>query len=118
MYAKLMAVPRLSNIERQILVLDHMLDLFPHSECKQNDEVHEKNRPEDRDIKDREKGKEQRQERGSCRIEPELKLGQSPYERTEFFLCVLWLFTTFLKRRGLQLLLKGWIEFWSEECKE
>lgn len=44
-------VARLAQGEGQVFVLDHMLDLSLHGDTEQRDEVHDKDWPENRDVK-------------------------------------------------------------------
>lgn len=48
----LTAVLLLTDVQWDILVLDHMLDLSSHSEEEQNNEVDQQDRPEYRNIED------------------------------------------------------------------
>lgn len=40
-----------ADIKGHILVLDHMMDLSPHGQEKEEEKVHQQDRPEHRDIK-------------------------------------------------------------------
>jgi len=61
-------------------MLDHMHDLPLHSEHKEDDEVDEEYRPEDRDVKHREEGHHKADDDGFYTRQPELELGQSSHK--------------------------------------
>lgn len=49
--ALLTAIPRLAKIKGKISVLNHVLELLSHRQAKENDEIHDKYGPENRNIK-------------------------------------------------------------------
>lgn len=63
------------NVKGQVLVLDHVLDLAAHGEHKQHHEVNDKHRPEHGDVKGLKERRENGDDDGLRRVQPEL--GQS-----------------------------------------
>jgi len=61
-----------------------MLNLALHRSAKENDKVHDQNRPEHGHVKRLEKGEEKAEEDGSGRREPKLELWKPADEGTEF----------------------------------
>lgn len=103
----LAAVAGLAEGEGHVAVLDHVLDLFPHwrgewvskiktrmmeykqpqslltREDKQDDPVHNEDRPEDGHVKNAEPAAQERDANGARGRVPELELGQPADERPE-----------------------------------
>lgn len=92
-----------------------MLDLLSHSEAEQNDEVHHENWPEDWNIKNGEKGSQQRQDSCPNGFEPEFKFWKAA---DKWFELLLHFVGPFFQVGREQLLFKGWIKLWREESQE
>jgi len=93
-----------------------VLDLSLHSDAEEGDEVHDEDRPEDRDVENLEKGTAESDHRGLGRRVPELELWQTPDERAEFFILRCW-----QARRPILILLHlhhGGINLWCEERQQ
>lgn len=75
-----------SNIEGQVFVPNHVLNLATHSNDKERNEVQDQNGPEHGNIKYTEHGGAERQEDGLCRTKPELEFGQPTDKGAEFLL--------------------------------
>lgn len=75
---------RFANSEWNVLVLDHVHDLSLHCEAEQNDEVHDEDGPEDGHVEELKERAERGDQRSLHGRMPELELGQTSHERTEF----------------------------------
>ncbi|KAA8916406.1 hypothetical protein TRICI_001450 [Trichomonascus ciferrii] len=73
----------LSEVEGEVAVLDHVLDLATHGEGEEDDEVDEEDWPEDGDVEDAEPGADEAREGGAGGIVPELELWQTADERAK-----------------------------------
>jgi len=73
----------LSDREWDVSVLDHMLDLSPHCQSKQNQPINHQNRPENWDIEDREPSAYKANSNSSRGRVPELELWEAADEGTE-----------------------------------
>ena len=48
----------LSNVERNVAILDHVSDLFAHSGREKRNKINQENGPEDRNVQERNEGAE------------------------------------------------------------
>ena len=62
---------RLSKVEWDVLVLDHVLDLFSHRCSEEDDEVKQKNWPEDWNVQEGEESANEGNQEGFCGREPD-----------------------------------------------
>lgn len=102
--------------ERNIAVFDHMLNLPPHRQRKQDDEIDHQHGPEYRHVEYCKPCAYKANRNRSRGRMPELELWQSSNKRPKFFvlLCrqaALAIFQPFILRQG-------WVEFWLQECEE
>ncbi|GIX62146.1 enoyl-CoA hydratase [Babesia caballi] len=77
------AVRLLPEVERDVLVLDHVLHLLAHGRQEQHHEVEQEQRPEDREVQELELGARQDDVRGPDGAEPEGELVQLAHEGLE-----------------------------------
>jgi len=72
-----------TDAEGDVLVLDHVGDLASHGEEKENNPVAKQNRPEDRDIKDREERHEESYAEGLSHGVPEKQIQSHQIKETK-----------------------------------
>lgn len=80
------AIILLTEIKGHVLVLDHMFDLSSHGDSKEDTEIHQKDRPEDRDVKYTEETAHDSNEDSLGSGVPKLKFRQSSNKGSEFFI--------------------------------
>jgi hypothetical protein len=74
--------------QQNIPVLDHTLDLPPHGQEDQDQPVHDKDGPEDRQVEDLAPAAGESNADGAGRRVPELKLGKAADERLELLVAL------------------------------
>ena len=79
-------IPRLPDRKGHVAVLDHVLNLPPHRQAEQDDEVDHQDRPEDGHVEDLAPAAAEGQADGPRGRVPELELGEPPDEGAEFLL--------------------------------
>uniref|UniRef100_A0A1Y1KKZ9 Uncharacterized protein n=1 Tax=Photinus pyralis TaxID=7054 RepID=A0A1Y1KKZ9_PHOPY len=80
------AVVLLAHGERNVAILDHMLNLLAHRQDKENNPIHDQDGPEDGNVEKFEEGAEEGDGDGTGSPVPKLELGKTPNEGLELLI--------------------------------
>jgi len=106
---------RLAPSEGNVSVPDHVLNLTLHGDAEKRDEVHDEDRPENRNIEQLKEGTREGDSGGLRGRIPEFELWQTPDEGSELLVLICrqpWLPIIIIQLHG------GWVDFRSKEGEE